>query len=190
MARTPKAPLPSVAARRGRKPKQAEPLQLAAVTDDGATDAQAATPEAASVTPASEPIRGKPGRKPKQRPEAVMPALPDEDEEQPGMDLDQPDASTEQVSPQGDKMTDQVNADADGVTTSSGAGQGDVAPTASQGGSDQLRPAARWDKAADAVHFDWPAIEQTAAQAGPNQIMAKLLLAARAEGANSRWPLA
>jgi hypothetical protein len=31
-------------------------------------------------------------------------------------------------------------------------------------------------------------IEQVAASDGPNQAMAKLLLAARAEGANSRWP--
>ncbi len=39
------------------------------------------------------------------------------------------------------------------------------------------------------VRFDWPEIERTAAQEGPNQGMAKLLVAARAEGANSRWPL-
>ncbi len=49
--------------------------------------------------------------------------------------------------------------------------------------------AARWDPASDRVTFDWPAIERTAAQDGPNQAMAKLLVAARAEGANSRWPL-
>ena len=41
----------------------------------------------------------------------------------------------------------------------------------------------------DTVRFDWPAIERTAAQEGPNQGMAKLLVAARAEGASSRWPL-
>ncbi len=51
------------------------------------------------------------------------------------------------------------------------------------------QPAARWDLASDRVTFDWPAIERTAAQDGPNQAMAKLLVAARAEGANSRWPL-
>ena len=48
--------------------------------------------------------------------------------------------------------------------------------------------AARWDRATDTVQFDWPAIEQTASQGGPNQAMAKLLVAARAEGASSRWP--
>ncbi len=51
------------------------------------------------------------------------------------------------------------------------------------------QPAARWDPALDGVSFDWPAIERTAARDGPNQAMAKLLVAARAEGANSRWPL-
>ena len=49
-------------------------------------------------------------------------------------------------------------------------------------------PAAQWNAETGAVTFDWPAIEQVAAAAGANQAMAKLLLAARAEGANSRWP--
>ncbi len=51
------------------------------------------------------------------------------------------------------------------------------------------RPAAQWDHATDTVRFDWPAIEQVASQDGPHQDMAKLLIAARAQGANSRWPL-
>lgn len=51
------------------------------------------------------------------------------------------------------------------------------------------KPAAHWDRATNAVQFDWPAIEQTASHKGPNQGMAKLLVAAHAEGANSRWPL-
>lgn len=48
--------------------------------------------------------------------------------------------------------------------------------------------AVRWNPATDTATFDWLAIEQVAAAEGPNQDMAKLLLAARAEGANSRWP--
>ena len=48
--------------------------------------------------------------------------------------------------------------------------------------------AARWDADTGTATFDWPSIEQVAAADGPNQTMAKLLLAARAEGANSRWP--
>jgi len=51
------------------------------------------------------------------------------------------------------------------------------------------KPAAHWDRATDTVRFGWPEIERTAAQPSPNQGMAKLLVAARAEGANSRWPL-
>lgn len=50
------------------------------------------------------------------------------------------------------------------------------------------KPAVRWDPAAGTVQFDWPEIEQTASRPGPNQVMAKLLIAARAEGATSRWP--
>ena len=50
------------------------------------------------------------------------------------------------------------------------------------------KPAAQWDPDAGTVQFDWAEIEQTASQPGPNQVMAKLLVAARAEGANSRWP--
>lgn len=47
---------------------------------------------------------------------------------------------------------------------------------------------AKWNAAMGTISFEWPAIEQIAAAEGPNQVMAKLLLAARAEGANSRWP--
>jgi len=49
--------------------------------------------------------------------------------------------------------------------------------------------AAQWDHATDTVRFDWPAIEQMASRDGPHQGTAKLLIAARAQGANSRWPL-
>jgi len=48
--------------------------------------------------------------------------------------------------------------------------------------------AAHWDTATGTATFDWSAIEHVAASEGPNQAMARLLLAARAEGANSRWP--
>ncbi len=51
------------------------------------------------------------------------------------------------------------------------------------------KSAARWDRATDTVQFDWPEIERAASRGGPNQAMAKLLIAARAEGADSRWPL-
>ena len=48
--------------------------------------------------------------------------------------------------------------------------------------------AARWDAKTGTASFDWSAIEHVAETPGPNQPMAKLLLAARAEGASSRWP--
>lgn len=54
--------------------------------------------------------------------------------------------------------------------------------------SPSATPAARWDAETGTATFDWPSIEKVAAAEGPNQTMAKLLLAARAEGANSRWP--
>lgn len=52
-----------------------------------------------------------------------------------------------------------------------------------------VQPAVHWDRATGAIQFDWPAIEQIASHEGVNQGMAKLLVAAREEGANSRWPL-
>ena len=61
-------------------------------------------------------------------------------------------------------------------------------PSAAEHAAAPSKPAARWDPAADTVQFDWPEIEQTASRPGPNQVMAKLLVAARAEGATSRWP--
>ncbi len=63
-------------------------------------------------------------------------------------------------------------------------------PAGMEAASEAAYPkAAHWDQATGAVRFDWAEIEQTASKPGPNQVMAKLLIAARAEGANSRWPL-
>ena len=53
----------------------------------------------------------------------------------------------------------------------------------------KAQPAAQWDHATGPVRFDWLAIEQMASRDGPHQGTAKLLIAARAQGANSRWPL-
>jgi hypothetical protein len=66
------------------------------------------------------------------------------------------------------------------------AGEDSDAPSSAAG---PAKPAAQWDRATDTVRFNWAEIERTASQDGPNQAMAKLLVAARAEGANSRWPL-
>ena len=192
MARTPKAPPPSVPARRGRKPKADEPIEFAPAEEGDTEAAEAVAAEAATVTPAEKPARGKPGPKPKPRPEPAMPTLSDTDE-QPAMDLDQPDAALEPALDQGEAMIAgmayPVSADEGSATASSDAEMDDTPPASSQDGVGSAKPAARWDRTADTVEFDWPAIERTAAQDGPNQVMAKLLVAARAEGADSRWPL-
>lgn len=64
----------------------------------------------------------------------------------------------------------------------------DAEAEAQSGVSAIVGSAVHWDLPTDTATFDWLAIEQVAAAQGPNQGMAKLLLAARAEGANSRWP--
>ncbi|MGI4952353.1 MAG: hypothetical protein ACRYGM_11140 [Janthinobacterium lividum] len=70
-----------------------------------------------------------------------------------------------------------VQADASAADETNAVLQGSTKPSA-----------VRWDVETGTATFDWPAIEQVAGTPGPNQAMAKLLLAARAEGANSRWP--
>ena len=181
MARTPKAPPAVIPARRGRKPKEAEPIGFAADTNDGVEETEAVEAEAAIVTPVAKPARGRPGPKPKARPEPAMTGLSDAKEPQPALDLGK--ATTAE-------MADPASAEDGGTPVSNNAAVDNVAPLAlSQGGSEQARSAARWNQVAGTVQFDWPAIERTAAQEGPNQVMAKLLVAARAEGANSRWPL-
>jgi hypothetical protein len=73
--------------------------------------------------------------------------------------------------------------------TSRSGGIDAASAASSQDGATSSQPAAHWDRDTDTVRFEWLEIERAAAQAGPNQVMAKLLVAARAEGANSRWPL-
>jgi len=105
MARTPKTPPPPVPARRGRKPKAAEPIRFTAATSHGIDEAKPIEVEAATVTPVEKPARGKPGPKPKQRPEVAMLTLPDADErQQPAMDLDEPNVAVEQASARDNRM--------------------------------------------------------------------------------------
>ena len=111
------------------------------------------------------PVPARRGRKPMQQAEATLPSLL-EDEAPPAPAQD--DALIAEMA----------------YPVSAGEGSGTPPPDPAP-----ATPAAQWDKATDAVRFDWPEIERTASQDGPNQVMAKLLVAARAEGANSRWPL-
>ena len=173
--------------RRGRKPKAAIPASEPASAGEDETAETDAFP-ALPVTD-SAPAKGRPGRKPKGWEAAAAFSLFQEAmEQQPEPTLDQPHATVEPAAAGGDalaaEMADPVSAGADGDFPASNA-----APSPVQGVASAGEPAAQWAWAIDTVRFDWAEIERTASQAGPNQVMAKLLVAARAEGANSRWPL-
>ena len=203
MARKPKIqPSPEAAAptRRGRKPKAAAlslELPSAASAGDPATDA--AGTDAPQAGPAKAPGRKGPGRKPKQAASAkIAPAVlddaaapqdqaPHQPEAEANPDLTGDDAPTAAaVLPQAEAAADSdpVQPDSHPVSPVSVASQSVPEAEASV----PAVSAAHWDRATDRVQFDWPAIERVAAQGGPNQGMAKLLVAARAEGARSRWP--
>ncbi len=126
--------------------------------------AKAALPVAEPVAADEAPAQVRRGRKPKQ-PAGPTAASASQADAVAGGDPRQPDA------------------DPGGSTVEA------AQPSAEMDASTPTKPAAQWDRAKDMVRFDWPEIERTAAQEGPNQGMAKLLVAARAEGANSRWPL-
>jgi hypothetical protein len=107
------------------------------------------------------------------RPRKIPQAAPPEDSNDTAMDVAHADMAN------GSEM--HASGGEENVATGEPATEATPAPAAS-------KPAAQWDRTTDTAHFDWSEIERTAAQQGPNQVMAKLLLAARAEGANSRWP--
>ncbi len=99
-------------------------------------------------------------------------------------DANPPGAATESAAAEDDVMIAEM-----AYPVSAGAGSDAVPPSSSPDAATPAKPAAQWDRATDTVRFDWAEIERTASQEGANQVMAKLLVAARAEGANSRWPL-
>ena len=127
-----------------------------------------------------------------------MPSPTESAAEQPGADskadVDLPAAATEAVAAGDDAMIAEM-----AYPVSAGAGSDAVPPSPGPDAAtpaqtdaptpDAPKPAAQWDRSTDTVRFDWAEIERTASQDGVNQVMAKLLIAARAEGANSRWPL-
>ena len=185
--------------RRGRKPKaEALPEPLAVMDSDdavgggGDADGSIADPIAALV-------RKRPGPKPKQRAaEAEAAPLQERAEVKPGWTARAPDATPQPMpaaddTPHAETAGRQEQAHGDEPATLDTkpdlAASGAASTGSSRSVATSAQPAAHWDRAADTVWFEWAAIEQTAAQDGPNQAMAKLLVAARAEGANSRWPL-
>ena len=179
-------------ARRGRKAKDAA-LSLASppAADVGSPASDDAGGDAPKAGSAKAPGRKGQGRKPKQAAggEAALSVqdgaagpqdqAPGQSGAEAGLDLTGDDARPAAAAPQAE-----TTADSDPVSPVSEAAQS--VPEA--GASVPAAPAARWDRATDRVQFDWPAIERVAAQGGPNQAVAKLLVAARVEGAGSRWP--
>ncbi len=184
----------AIPACRGRKPKDA--ALLSAPPSTASTDgAEADVPTAA---PTKAPGRRGAGRKAKQAvgaetaaavqdevagPQGQAPGRP-EAEASPGLTEAGAPAAAAVLQAEAAADSDPVQPDRDPVSSAGEAARS--APDAET--SLSAKPAAHWDRRADLVRFDWPAIEQTAAQDGLNQAMAKLLLAARAEGARSRWP--
>ena len=192
--------------RRGRKPKSAtmspQPANIVDNGDAAARTVAAVAADTASMDEGDQPIRARPGRKPKQPINDAATLLPqDHAQEQPDASMDQPE--TAQPAPDGGDvlMAEMDVHSADGIADaeSSNTSSGNVGPDTATDDAVPLlpgletaaraKPAAHWDRVTDAVQFDWAEIERTASQDGPNQAMAKLLVAARAEGANSRWPL-
>ncbi len=186
-------------ARRGRKPKAATlsfaPPAAADVGSPAPDDAGADVPKAGLTKALG---RKGLGRKPKQAVGAeAVPSIQDGAAEPPGQAPREPEteanpdltgdaALAAAAVPQAETAADSdpVQPDRDPVSTASKAAQS----VREAGAPVPAKSAAHWDRATDAVEFDWPEIERMAAQDGPNQGMAKLLLAARAEGASSRWP--
>ena len=188
--------------RRGRKPKgAASPEPLATMDSDDAVAGSADT-DGSIADPVAAPVRKRPGPKPKQQAggDAAAPlrkgaraksgqkarasdATPD-----PMSAADsRPDAGTDGQQDQ----QEQLRGPKPGTPkpTSASAASNAAPSGSSQNAATSAQPAAQWDRATDTVRFDWAEIEHTASQDGPNQVMAKLLVAARAEGASSRWPL-
>jgi len=185
--------------RRGRKPKTdvlPEPLAMMDSDDavGGAVDADASISD-----PIAAPVRKRPGPKPKQRAGGAEAApLRSGAEAKPGRNARAPAVNPEPMPAIDDAPHAEVagrqeqahNRELATLETAPASAASDAAPTGSgQNMATSAKSAAHWDRDTDTVRFEWAEIEQTAAQDGPNQVMAKLLVAARAEGANSRWPL-
>jgi len=189
-----------IPARRGRKPKAAPPSPALpsmmhnddAATNDVEADADEAVPldaprrrgsnrkSASPETAAAAPLRGEQTKRGRGRTARQLDAetTPDpvEQNAQDAGQVSQPEAAA---------SADPVRSDAGPGRLSDDLQQ----PLPGRDVPSSTKPAAHWDRATDTVQFNWPEIERTAAEDGPNQGMAKLLVAARAEGANSRWPL-
>ncbi len=180
---------------KARKPKTAARMpELATAVESGHAAAEGAD---AAVHAADTPARARQGRMPKQA--ASTPAAPlfqENAKGRRGRKSIQPEAELQPIggdAPNAEVISPiEIAADSDAAPPVTDPGAPTIEAATSSSSPDTSvpsKPVAHWDRAADTVRFDWPKIERTASQEGPNQGMAKLLVAARAEGANSRWPL-
>lgn len=196
------APFP---VRRGRPPKPAgTPLSSATAEDSGATalnvaDAGAAGTDDAGTGVGDTPSKKRQGRKPKPPTSVVASALsrgtPRRAQGRQGRRPGDAElaAEPENAAPLAEMVHE------GGLPAGRGGGDWNAAEGKPAGGAARpsaapatmaaSKSAAQWNRATDTVRFNWPEIEQAASRDGPNQAMAKLLVAARAEGADSRWPL-
>ncbi len=196
MARTPN-PAPSPAsARRGRKPKAAgTPAGPPIAGGSDAVAVETAGVDAVTDAFVGQPALGRRGRPPKQRAKAAISSVFEADAtKQPVADVDPLEAAVGPSSPEDDaliaEMAYPVSAaeGSDAPSSDGGPDNGVAAPPPGLDAAAPAKPAAQWDRATNTVRFDWAEIERAASHEGPNQAMARLLVAARAEGANSRWP--
>ena len=173
---------PNEAAASTRRGRKAKAVTLSSVSPSAASAGSPATDGAGADVPQAGPTKAPgrrgPGRKPKQAAGAeTAPAVSDviKEETPTAAAASQAKASSSSSPFQQDFTPDRS---ADEAARPSSEASAPVPGT----------PAAHWDRTTDRVQFDWPAIEMAAAHEGLNQGMAKLLVAARAEGAQSRWP--
>ncbi len=196
MARTPNSTHSPIPARRGRKPKAAgTPAEPAIAGSGSAATAETAGGEAVTDALVGQPAPGRRGRPPKQQAKAAVSSVFKADAaEKPVADVDPLEAAVGPAPAEDDtliaEMAHPVSAGEGGDARASDAGPGGsgAAPLPVFDRAAPGKPTAQWDRTTDTVRFDWAEIERAASHEGPNQAMAKLLVAARAEGANSRWP--
>jgi len=199
----PKRPAPAempAPARRGRPPKTAQAASQAAAaenSDDLAIGIADSGASGAGIDAGGAPAQKRQGRKPKATGSVAAAFLRNEPRRVKGSQARKLDDAEDAAEAEDAALVAEA-VEAGGLSAGSGSpdrksDEGKAAdeppPPAALNTAASPQPAAHWDRATDTVRFDWPKIEQTAAQQGANQVMAKLLITARAEGANSRWPL-
>ncbi len=179
MARRSKTDTLPIPGRRGRKPEivaASSPAIASLAKDDDTAAAVAVVASAGSSTPA----RGRRGRTPGPKASAVEPVL--------------------LLAADTERVADKASPPADGFEPTGDEGDAFMAEVAILVGSEPggNTDFAEYEDAALRAEGAMPALRPldtstpaapAAQQDGPNQVMAKLLLAARAEGAQSRWPL-